>query len=156
MKKTILAFAVLLSLATLAVAQDEPYESFIGLGSGIVYFDEVQPYGTVLYGHRLTGGLYSISAADFISKTPGDFQFSLSLSTGLAQQVARIGNVRLYTFGTVGAAAGSGNAGGSWSGGGGILIPIKKGWSLFGTARAFDTAVSTVRGIYSLQVVWGK
>lgn len=158
MKRIVLTLSAICVLALPLMAQtpDLPQKEFVSIGASWNQYSAPQISGTLLYAHQISGGTYSFNLIDVISKSVKPFVVTTSISTGIAQCLRNIGPAKVFAVSTVGVAAGGENVGYSWTAGGCVVIPMKKGWSLMPHVRVIKSSLSDFQGIWGLSIGWGR
>jgi hypothetical protein len=116
--------------------------------------------GTALYARRInTDGTYAFTVLDALPNTVRPFTVSTNVGAGIAQKVATIGKVPIYSPLTAGFSWTGKNLGWQWSGGALVSIHIKHQWYLLPNVRFLKSSVSGGTGyqiITGVFVGWGQ
>jgi len=154
-------FLALLICCFSVFAQDTPTQH---VTAGLFYNSYSTPHATgfAAYAQKITGGTYSYSVMDITSRTATPFRLQTTTSTGIAQQIRSLGDVRVYALfaGGAGFANSAKNDGTDigFSGTAGFLAvkPLKNGWTLNVPVRIIASTLSPPQYVVGLGIGFGK
>jgi hypothetical protein len=137
MKRFLLTmFLMLFALFTIPCFSQEAPAQLGGGGVNWNQYNTPQISGNLFYAIKIAenGGFptYNFNIVDVTSKTLKPFTINVSITPGIAQQVAKFNNWRYFVLGAIGPSMGgaSSDPGGivnlAWSTGGAVTIPYKK------------------------------
>ncbi|HEY1808864.1 MAG TPA: hypothetical protein VGG42_09895 [Acidobacteriaceae bacterium] len=119
--------------------------------------------GTALYARNLNTGAtlptYAFTVIDALPESVKPFTVSTNVGAGIAQQVAKVGNVTVWMPTAAGISWTGTNMGFQWNGGAGATIPIKGSYGLMPSIRFLKSSVNGGSGyqlIPGLLFYWGK
>jgi hypothetical protein len=112
--------------------------------------------GNLAYAKRLGDGWYNFNLVDVASKQTGPFSAAVSITPGIARRVMTFGKSTVYTLAAAGVMAGGDSLGFSWSAGGAVIIPLRKGFYLMPNIRTLKASLTDYQCIAGISIGIGK
>lgn len=135
-----------------AIAQDSAPNIY---AAGVSFNSNASPQvgGTGLYARVVSdsAGTYALGVIDVLPNTLKPLTVTTIVSPGVAQRVATVGKITLYSLTSAGFSYNADHAGWGWTAGGAASVPLKGKWRAFPNVRVAKSSVSNGTG-YQLNI----